>query len=464
MTKEKPFDTKPGLDGRFDLYEAALAAIAEAVVTIDAAARVTYLNPAAESMTGWTLASAAGKPVSEVFLLVDPGTDEFVVPPLDEIARGQMQHSTPAHFALVDRRGVRLGIECRAVPMRDDAGCYAGAILVCRDVSRRRAVEIALQNTNDSLLANSDALFEEKERAQVTLNSIGDAVICTNFRGQVSYLNIVAERMTGWLQAEASGAALDEIFPLVDAVDEHAIPCPTMQAIIEDRTVSLDSAGMLVRRGGSQLAVEVSASPIHDRNGGVIGAVMVAHDVTAARELSSRLARLALHDTLTDLPNRSLFGERLTQAIENARINKSMAALLYVDLDRFKYINDSLGHAVGDKLLQSVAKRLLNCVRNSDTVSRQGGDEFVVVLAGIARLKDAMACADKILVAMDAPFLVGEHELRISASIGVAVFPDDAADADALLRCADFAMYQAKTDGRNNFKCFAPGAAPAGDR
>ncbi len=239
------------------------------------------------------------------------------------------------------------------------------------------------------------------------------------------------------------------------------MPCPTTQAIIEDRTVSLDSACVLVRRGGAHLAVEVSASPIHDRNGGVIGAVMVAHDVTAARELSSKLARLALHDVLTDLPNRSLFSERLTQAIDNARTDGTLAALLYVDLDRFKFINDSLGHAVGDRLLQSVARRLLGCVRNSDTVSRQGGDEFVVVLAGIMRIKDAVACADKILLALDEPFLVGDHELRISASIGVAIFPDDAADADSLLRCADLAMYQAKYDGRNTFKCFTAGGGRA---
>jgi len=136
-----------------------------------------------------------------------------------------------------------------AVALQDEEGFADGLILVCRDVSRRRAVEIALQNTSETLLANADALFEEKERAQVTLNSIGDAVISTDFRGRVSYLNIVAEKMTGWVQAEASGAELDDIFPLVDAADHRALPCPTSQAIIEDRTVSLDAACVLVRRG-----------------------------------------------------------------------------------------------------------------------------------------------------------------------------------------------------------------------
>ncbi len=459
MTNEPLCDIDAGFDARHRLYGAALAAIAEAVITVDRSARVVYLNPAAESMTGWSAGEALGRTLAQVCLLVDPVTGRRLEHPLEQIERAEQRPDSAAHLALVDRRGAQLEIECRVVPMQDEAGRAAGTILVCRDVSRRRAVELALQNTNESLLVNADALFEEKERAQVTLNSIGDAVISTNFRGRVSYLNVVAERMTGWVQAEASGGALDEVFPLVDATDRRIIPCPTTQAIIEDRTVSLTNPCVLVRREGSQLAVEVSASPIHDRNGGVIGAVMVAHDVTVARELSTRLARLAQHDVLTDLPNRSLFAERLAQAIDNSRINGTLAALLFVDLDRFKDINDSLGHAVGDQLLQGVARRLLGCVRNSDTVSRQGGDEFVVVLAGVARATDAVACATKILVALDAPFLLGDHELRISASIGVAVYPDGAADADALLRCADFAMYQAKYDGRNTFKCFTADVA-----
>jgi diguanylate cyclase (GGDEF)-like protein len=131
--------------------------------------------------------------------------------------------------------------------------------------------------------------------------------------------------------------------------------------------------------------------------------------------------------------------------------------LLYVDLDRFKHINDSLGHATGDKLLQTVARRLLGCVRSSDTVSRQGGDEFVVLLADIVRIKDAVACAQKMLTALEAPYRIGEHELRLTASIGVAIFPDDAAEGEALLKCADTAMYQAKYQGRNNYKLFKHG-------
>ncbi len=427
---------------RCRLLEVALANVVDAVIATDAAGHISYLNSAAESMLGWRSSEALGKPFAEVFS-IDPaveGPDRAD----DTLTLGQA--------ALVNRTGLQVGIEYNAVPIRDGESSLVGTVVVFR--ARRHAAEIALQTSNESLLANADALFEEKERAQVTLASIGDAVISANFSGRVHYLNMVAETMTGWIQADAAGNAVDHIFKLVDVATREMIPCPTVRAIIENRRVSLEAACVLIRRDGSEIAVEVSAAPIHDRNGGVIGAVMVAHDVTAARELSSKLARLALHDSLTDLPNRALFSDRLGQAMANARAQGGYAALLYVDLDRFKHINDSLGHATGDKLLQTVARRLLGCVRSTDTVSRQGGDEFVVLLADIVRIKDAVACAEKMLAALDAPYRIGEHELTLTASIGVAIFPDDAADGDALLRCADDAMYQAKYHGRNNFQLF----------
>ena len=431
-------------------WEIALAAIADAVIVADSRHRITYLNPAAESMTGWQAADALGKSLSQIFFLVD-ASNQIIDNPL-QAARPAGEGAVPIHAALIDRRGLQADIEYSVTPAPVRRG-RPGSVVVFRP--RRLAAEIALQTSNASLLANADALFEERERAQVTLNSIGDAVISTNFSGRLSYLNVVAEKMTGWVQSDASGSAVDDIFQLVDSASRDMIPCPAGKAIIENCRVSIEAPCVLRSRDGKELAVEVSAAPIHDRNGGVIGAVMVAHDVTAARELSSKLARLALHDSLTDLPNRALFKERLGNAMADARIQGGYVALLYVDLDRFKHVNDSLGHAVGDKLLQTVARRLLGCVRSSDTVSRQGGDEFVVLLSEISRVKDAAACADKILAALEAPFSIAEHELKVSASIGVAIFPDDAAESDALLRCADSAMYQAKYHGRNNFKLFA---------
>ena len=452
----KPRDGQAA-DARGVQFETALANVSDAVITTDSADRVTFMNAAAESLTGWLSNEAIGKACAEVFHL-----DGAPVAPAGLVGGGAavpidaQAGDPPLQATLVDRRGFRVAIEFREVAERNGGGARVGTVVVARDVTRRLAAEVALRANEQSLLANADALFAERERAQVTLNSIGDAVISTDFRGMVTYLNSVAEEMTGWSQSEASGQPLDSVFALVDATNRQTIPCPTTRAIIENQTVAVEVPCVLVRRDGAELAVENSAAPIHDRHGGVIGAVMVAHDVTVARELSGKLARLALHDSLTDLPNRTLFRERMAEAMLRARVTANSVALLYVDLDRFKHTNDSLGHNVGDLLLQGVAKKLLSCVRSSDTVSRLGGDEFVLVLADVHGPADAAGCAEKILQALSAGFLIGDLLLHVTASIGIAIFPDHAADADTLLRHADAAMYRAKYTGRANYQLYTP--------
>ena len=435
---------------RLRQFETALAAVSDAVLTTDSASRIVFMNAAAEALTGWTFEEAAGKPLDTVFRPLPEGSDETAASNAPSSSEPTLQAT------LQDRRGFQSIIEYSASLARDGQPGAEGSVVIARDVTRRRDAEVALRANERSLLANADALFAEKERAQVTLNSIGDAVISTDFRGMVTYLNSVAEQMTGWKQHEASGQPVDEVFALVDAVSRQPIPCPTTRAIIENRTVAVESSCVLVRRDKSDVAVENSAAPIHDQDGGVIGAVMVAHDVTAARELSDKLARLALHDSLTDLPNRTLFRKRMDEAMVRAHNAGKSVALLYVDLDGFKQTNDSLGHNVGDQLLQGVARRLLSCVRSTDTVSRLGGDEFVLVLADVHGDNDAAICAEKILHALGTSFMVGELELQVTASIGIAMYPGHAVDADTLLRHADAAMYRAKYTGRANYQLFRP--------
>lgn len=298
--------------------------------------------------------------------------------------------------------------------------------------------------------ANSEALFEEKERAEVTLNSIGDAVMSTDIWGNVTYLNAVAEVLTGWRCEEAKCRPLEEVFRIIDADTREPVPNPMKLAIAQNKTVALTPNCILVRRDGVESSIEDSAAPIHDRRGTVTGAVMVFHDVTTARALSLRMAYLAQHDGLTDLPNRILLGDRLKQAITLACRRKRKLALLFLDMDRFKHINDSLGHTIGDRLLQSIAHRLRACVRSSDTVSRQGGDEFVILLSDISYPEDAAISAEKILTALSTPHSIDQHDLHVTASIGLATYPDDGEDADTLLQHADLAMYHAKENGRNN--------------
>lgn len=180
------------------------------------------------------------------------------------------------------------------------------------------------------------------------------------------------------------------------------------------------------------------------------GAVIVFRDVTAARALSLRMSHLAQHDSLTDLPNRLLFNDRLGQAIAMALRHGKKLAVLYIDVDRFKHVNDSAGHTVGDRLLQSISKRLLECVRSSDTVSRQGGDEFVILMCDVENAKDAAGAAEKMLAALRRPYRVDQLELHVSGSIGIVTYPEDGETPEALLKNADAAMYRAKDCGRNS--------------
>jgi diguanylate cyclase (GGDEF)-like protein/PAS domain S-box-containing protein len=322
-----------------------------------------------------------------------------------------------------------------------------GYVQTVEDITERKMIESILRTAEESL-------YEEKERAQVTLNSIGDAVVTTDPASRVNYLNVVAERMTGWSHDDAMGQPLAEVFRIINGATREVAMDPAQRAISENRTVGLAADCVLVRRDGFEFAIEDSAAPIHDRNGRVTGAVIVFHDVSESRAMAEKMAYLAQHDFLTGLANRSLLTERLAQAIGLAKRHKKQVALLFVDLDDFKHINDSVGHAVGDQLLKLVSDRLVTCVRATDTVCRQGGDEFVILLAEIERVQDAANVAEKLLAALAVPQQVGEHEFTVTLSVGISVYPDDSHDVDTVMQNADTAMYQAKEAGRNNYKFF----------
>jgi diguanylate cyclase (GGDEF)-like protein/PAS domain S-box-containing protein len=311
----------------------------------------------------------------------------------------------------------------------------------------------ALRNAIDRK-AVEDALYVEKERALVTLNSIGDAVLCTDISGNITYLNLVAESMTGWHREEAIGKPLATVFQIIDGATRNIARDPMEMAVEQNRAVGLTVDCVLIRRDGFESAIEDSAAPIHDRAGHVIGAVIVFHDVSAARAMSRKMTHFAQHDLLTNLPNRLLLNDRISQSISLARRQNRSIAVFFLDLDRFKYINDSLGHAVGDQLLQSVSKRLLAGVRGSDTISRQGGDEFVILLSEIAHPEDAATSAGKMLLSLNAPHSIGGLDLHIGGSIGISIYPADGEDAETLIKNADTAMYHAKEHGRNNFQFF----------
>jgi diguanylate cyclase (GGDEF)-like protein/PAS domain S-box-containing protein len=308
-------------------------------------------------------------------------------------------------------------------------------------VGQRKAAMTVLRETDE-------ILFEAKERAQVTLSSIGDAVLVTDVAGNVTYLNPIAEALTGWPCVEATGRALTDVFAIIDGTTRAPATNPVQRAIEADETVELAAHCVLLRRDGSELGIEDSAAPIHDRQGRVAGAVIVFRDVSQSRAMTRKMAYLAQHDALTGLPNRVLLDERLGQALRMADRGGHKVGLLFVDLNDFKAINDTMGHLVGDQALRTVAERLTSRIRTTDTVCRQGGDEFVVLLPQINTRGDAVRFADKLSRAIEEPLLtVDGNDLPMTVSIGIGVYPDDGTDREAIMRHADADMYRTREGG-----------------
>jgi diguanylate cyclase (GGDEF)-like protein/PAS domain S-box-containing protein len=301
-----------------------------------------------------------------------------------------------------------------------------------------------------------EELFREKELAQVTLNSIGDAVICADISGNITFLNLVAVRMTGWTQAEAAGKPMREVFRVLDATSRKTTPNPMELAIRQNRIIHLPSDCILIQRDGSEIPIEDSVAPIHDREGQATGVVIVFRDVSSTQTMAVQMAHSAHHDFLTGLPNRKLLNDRVSQAILLASRSMKKVAVLFLDLDGFKHINDSLGHSIGDRVLQSVAKRLVDSVRDSDTVSRQGGDEFIVLLSEVEGLESAATTVRRLLQVGTEPHAIDPHDLHVTACIGVSIYPDDGLDPETLIKNADTAMYQAKENGRQSYQFFKP--------
>lgn len=318
---------------------------------------------------------------------------------------------------------------------------------VLQHAIERKSMELTLSHIEA-------ALQTERQRFHATMASINDAILAVDTIGSITHMNSVAEKLSGWPLHEALGRPLGDVFNIVDSKSRQPAECPFGKAVRENKSISFGMSSILLRRDGGEFGVEDIVTPIRDASGSLTGALLVFRDVSEARGMALKMAYLAQHDTLTDLPNRALMHDRMAQAIVLAGRHQRKAALLYMDLDHFKNINDSLGHPIGDKLLQVVADRLLTCVRYSDTVSRHGGDEFVILLAEIEYSQDAALCAEKMLNTLAAPIVIDSHQLHISSSIGISVYPDDGNDAETLIRNADTAMYHAKSSGRANFQFF----------
>jgi diguanylate cyclase (GGDEF)-like protein/PAS domain S-box-containing protein len=297
-----------------------------------------------------------------------------------------------------------------------------------------------------------ESLFHEKERLQTTLASIGDGVVITDAQAVIEYLNLVAEQLCGWSSEAAHQQPLAKIFCSLDENTRQ----PTKMGLEHclSNATRTEKHTVLLSHCGKEYLINELATPLCDRYGKVIGAVAVFRDVTEARQHTAKLAYQANHDALTQLPNRYLLRDRLEHAIAHALRNSQRIAILFIDLDRFKEVNDQLGHAAGDTLLRQVVMRLRLNIREVDTLARLGGDEFVVVLEALSHAEQATVVSQKLLKSLQTPFDIEGHSCLITASIGIALFPEDGSDTETLLRNADTAMYRAKEEGTNNARLF----------
>jgi len=316
-------------------------------------------------------------------------------------------------------------------------------ISIFRDITQRKNAEAAV--------------WLEKERAQVTLESIGDAVITTDIQANVEYLNPAAEFLTGWTNSEAKGQPLEKVFHIINEDSGQTVESPIVHCLKEGRIVGLTNHTVLINRTGSTIGIEESAAPIRDRTEAVIGGVLIFRDVSYKRNLMRELAHQAHHDALTGLPNRLNFNESLNQALARAKRKRGMLSVMFLDLDRFKLINDTMGHNLGDLLLKDIAERIRQTLREGDTIARQGGDEFLVLLPEIRDEQEVISVTERILGVFSQPLMLDGNEVYMSTSIGISLYPTDGSNLETLVKQADTAMYYAKEQGRNNYQFFTSG-------
>ncbi|HQT45920.1 MAG TPA: diguanylate cyclase, partial [Acidocella sp.] len=292
-------------------------------------------------------------------------------------------------------------------------------------------------------------LSDQHELLRVTLLSIGDGVITTNAQGITTWLNPSAERLTGWQAAEVSGKPLSEVFVILNEQTREPAENPVAVCHAQGRIVGLANHTLLVSRRGSEYGIEASAAPIRNEAGETLGAVLVFHDVTEQRQLSGEMSHRATHDALTGLLNRPEFEARLRYMLHTARSDRSQNVLLFLDLDQFKLVNDTCGHAAGDELLVQVGKILTDIVRASDTVSRLGGDEFAIMFDHCS-IEKALPVAQKICDRLeDFRFTYQNQRCRVGASIGLVPVDQRWASTAAVMQAADASCYAAKEAGRN---------------
>lgn len=414
------FDQTDALKRQQEDIRALVQHAPDGIFVADLEGRYIDVNEAGCLLLGWNREQIIGKTIIDLI----PAED---IPRL-ELARGRLLRGEVDvdEWRLRHRDGHYIAVEVSAKILAD--GRWQGFV---RDVSERKQAE------------------EKLRQAAAVFDNTSEAIMVTDALGTIVAVNEAYSQITGYSADEVLGKQ-----PSLHQSGHHD------QSFYQQLWQALKTAGHWQgeiwnrRKNGEVYPAWETISAVRDGNGDIVNYVSVLSDISSIKEAENRLRHLAHHDSLTDLPNRVAFLANLEQALEHAQRNQKKVALLFLDLDRFKLVNDTLGHDIGDELLKSVAQRLKRTVRGEDLVARLGGDEFTVMIEGLAHAQDAALLARKVIDTIVEPIKLQQHDISTSTSIGIGIYPDDAHSVSGLLKAADAAMYRAKHNGRGNYEFY----------
>jgi diguanylate cyclase (GGDEF)-like protein/PAS domain S-box-containing protein len=444
------------------LLKTSLETISTGITIADIEGTILYTNPAEAKMHGYTVDELVGKNVN----IFSPDTRQKKRKTKEVSAWKEWTRE----ITEIRKDGTIFPVQLKSIPVKDPAGNPSCIITISEDITMRKQAEEALRDAHNELeqkvmertreLRESNRMIEqellERQAVENRLRILGkffentnEAVIITDSQARIIEVNDAFTRITGFDKEEVIGRRPTVLRSYRNSRRAHMqmwksiLRRGSWQGEVWDR-----------RKNGEIYPVWLSIGPVRDDENAMRHYVAIASDISAIKKTEERLEHLAHHDSLTNLPNRILFSDRLLQAVALAKRNKKMIAVMLLDLDRFKEVNDTLGHRLGDQLLIEVSRRLKNSIREVDTISRLGGDEFAIILSDISDIESAAQVAQHFMQSVSEPFEIENHEIFITTSIGITIYPADSDEMESLLKNADTAMYHAKSRGKNNFQFF----------
>jgi diguanylate cyclase (GGDEF)-like protein/PAS domain S-box-containing protein len=391
---------------------------------------ITSWNKGAEAVFGYTAKEIIGRP--ELCLFPKDREQEEV-----DFVEKIKNDARIEHFETqrITKSGALIDVSVSLSPIKNARDEIIGIAIIARNITTEKQIK--------------NAVAYQHERLRVTMQSIGDAVVTVDLDGAVEYMNPIAESLTGWKLAKAKGMPVATVFNIINEATREPCINPASICINERKPAGLAHNTVLISKNGNEYSIESSATPIRDENNKAFGVVLVFHDATAQRKMATEMAYRATHDVLTGLLNRGEFESRLKRSLAAAQEHHCEHALMFIDLDQFKVINDTCGHATGDRLLKEISYILQSHLRTPDTLCRLGGDEFAILLEE-CQLEAAMRVAKNICKSVEAyRILHDKKRFSVSASIGLLIFNQKWKSIEQLMQSADAACYAAKESGRN---------------